>query len=74
MTLKRDLYRALYTNYQAKKDKALFQLNLAFENPVAVGEHPQLVDDCIKLVDDISAADESLETLASYYGDMDDSA
>ena len=74
MTLKRDLYRALYANYQAKKDKALFQLNLAFENPVAVGEHPQLVDDCIKLVDDISAADESLETLASYYGDMDDSA
>jgi|TARA_R110000737_G_scaffold328791_1_gene343622 hypothetical protein len=74
MTLKRDLYRALYANYQAKKDKALFQLNLSFENPVAVGEHPQLVDDCIKLVDDISAADESLETLASYYGDMDDSA
>ena len=67
-------YRALYANYQAKKDKALFQLNLSFENPVAVGEHPQLVDDCIKLVDDISAADESLETLASYYGDMDDSA
>jgi hypothetical protein len=74
MTLKRDLYRALHANYQAKKDKALFQLNLSFENPVAVGEHPQLVDDCIKLVDDISAADESLETLASYYGDMDDSA
>lgn len=74
MKLKRDLYKALYANYQAKKDKALFQLNLAFENPVAVGEHPQLVDDCIKLVDDISAADESLETLASYYGDMDDSA
>jgi hypothetical protein len=74
MTLKRDLYKALYANYQAKKDKALFQLNLAFENPVAVGEHPQLVDDCIKLVDDISAADESLETLESYYEDMNDSA
>lgn len=74
MTLKRDLYKALYANYQAKKDKALFQLNLSFENPVAVGEHPQLVDDCIKLVDDISAADESLETLESYYEDMNDSA
>ena len=74
MSLQQNLYTALYANYQAKKDKALFQLNLAFENPVAVGEHPQLVDDCIKLVDDISAADESLETLESYYEDMNDSA
>ena len=71
-TLKRDLYRALYTNQQAKKDKALFQLNLAFENPVAIGEHPQLVDDCIKLIDDVAAADESIQTLTSYYGDMNE--
>lgn len=74
MTLKKDLYKALYNNYEAKKSKALFQLNLAFENPVAIGEHPQLVDDCIKLIDDVAAADESIATLTSYYGDMDDSA
>ena len=72
MTLKRDLYKALYANYQAKKDKALFQLNLAFENPVAVGEHPQLVDDCIKLIDEVACADESIQTLESYFGDMND--
>jgi len=71
-TLKRDLYRALYTNYQAKKDKALFQLNLSFQNPVAIGEHPQLVDDCIKLVDDVASADESIQTLESYFGDMNE--
>ena len=74
MKLKRDLYKALYANYQAKKDKALFQLNLAFENPVAVGDHPQLVDDCIKLIDEVACADESIATLTSYYGYMDDSA
>ena len=71
-TLKTNLFKALHNNYQAKKDKALFQLNLAFENPVAVGEHPQLVDDCIKLIDDVTAADESIQTLTSYYGDMND--
>ena len=71
-TLKKNLYKALYNNYQAKKDKALFQLNLAFEKPVAVGEHPQLVEDCIKLVDEVAAADESIHTLENYFGDMND--
>jgi|TARA_A100001515_G_scaffold74428_2_gene59152 hypothetical protein len=71
-TLKKNLYKALYNNYQAKKDKALFQLNLAFEKPVAVGEHPQLVEDCIKLVDEVAAADESINTLENYFGDVND--
>ena len=71
-TSKKNLYKALYNNYQAKKDKALFQLNLAFEKPVAVGEHPQLVEDCIKLVDEVAAADESINTLENYFGDVND--
>ena len=37
-TLKTNLFKALHNNYQAKKDKALFQLSLAFEKPVAVGD------------------------------------
>tara|TARA_R110002049_G_scaffold129550_2_gene287419 strand:- start:836 stop:1057 length:222 start_codon:yes stop_codon:yes gene_type:complete len=70
--LKQNLYKALYNHYQAKKDKAMFQLNLSFENPVAIGEHPQLVDDCIKLVDEVASADESIQTLESYFGDMNE--
>ena len=70
--LKQNLYKALYNHYQAKKDKAMFQLNLSFQNPVAIGEHPQLVDDCIKLVDDVASADESIQTLESYFGDMNE--
>tara|TARA_R100000900_G_scaffold142493_1_gene124383 strand:- start:1185 stop:1406 length:222 start_codon:yes stop_codon:yes gene_type:complete len=71
-TLKQNLYQALYNHYQAKKDKAMFQLNLSFQNPVAIGEHPQLVDDCIKLVDEVASADESIQTLESYFGDMNE--
>mgnify|MGYP003648825815 FL=1 len=70
--LKQNLYKALYNHYQAKKDKAMFQLNLSFQNPVAIGEHPQLVDDCIKLVDEVASADESIQTLESYFGDMNE--
>ena len=29
-TLKQNLYQALYNHYQAKKDKAMFQLNLSW--------------------------------------------
>tara|TARA_R100001369_G_scaffold92272_1_gene136522 strand:+ start:1108 stop:1329 length:222 start_codon:yes stop_codon:yes gene_type:complete len=70
--LKTKLYTAMNSHYQAKKSKALFQLQLSFENPVAIGEHPQLVDDCIKLVDEVAGADESIATLESYFGDIHD--
>ena len=72
MTLKQNLYKALYDHYAAKRNKAIFHMNLAFEKPVAVGDHPQIVDDCIKLIDEIAAADESLEILRSYFGDMNE--
>ena len=72
MTLKQNLYKALHDHYTAKKNKAIFQMNLAFEKPIAVGDHPQIVDDCIKLIDEIAAADESLEVLKDYFGDMND--
>ena len=65
-TLKRDLYRALYTNYQAKKDKALFQLNLAFENPVAIGEHPQHLEEINKLLNKIAEAKDKMEALEAF--------
>ena len=47
MTLKQNLYTALHDHYIAKRNKAVFQMNLAFEKPVAVGDHPQIVDDCV---------------------------
>jgi methylaspartate ammonia-lyase len=72
MTLKQNLYTALHDHYIAKRNKAIFQMNLAFEKPVAVGDHPQIVDDCIKLVDEIATADESLEVLKDYFGEMND--
>ena len=56
--LKTKLYGALNSHYQAKKSKALFQLQLSFENPVAI--------------DEVAGADESIQTLESYFGDVHD--
>ena len=41
----------------------MYQMNLAFQNPVAVGEHPKIVDDCVELIKQISEAEEALESL-----------
>ena len=70
--LKNSLYTALVGEFEAQKNKALYNMNLAFQNPVAVGEHPKIVDDCIILVNQIAEADEAIEALNNYFGDMND--
>ena len=70
--LKNSLYTALMGAFEAQRNKAMYQMNLAFQNPVAVGEHPKIVDDCIILVKQIAEADEAIEALNNYFGDMND--
>ena len=72
MKLKQNLYNAILKHYQSQKETALYQLNLAFKNPVAVGEHPKIVEDSIVLIRTISEADEAIEALNSYFGDIKD--
>ena len=72
MKLKQNLYNAILMHYQSQKETALYQLNLAFENPVAVGEHPKIVEDSIVLIRTISEADEAIDALNSYFGDVND--
>ena len=71
-TLKKNLYSAIKKHFEAKRDKAIYQLNLAFQKSVAVGEHPKIVEDAITLTEEIAAADEAIAALESYFGDMND--
>ena len=68
--LKENLYKALIKHFEAKRERALFQINLGFQKPVAVGEHPTLVGDMIKLTEEVAAAEEALEILNKYFGDI----
>jgi len=72
MRLNKSLYEALEKHYEAKHSRAKFQLDLAFNKPVAVGEHPQLVDDSIKLIDEMAAAEESLTILSKNFGEYNE--
>ena len=61
--LTNSLYMSLKCHYKGQVNKALYQLDLAFQKPVAIGEHPKIVEDCIVLIKELSEAEEALETL-----------
>jgi|TARA_A100001391_G_scaffold203230_1_gene195001 hypothetical protein len=54
---------ALVARYQAQKLEALSNLNIYLTAAVGVGEHPNIVDECDKLIAKVSEANERIETL-----------
>tara|TARA_R100000808_G_C2155335_1_gene167542 strand:+ start:13996 stop:14232 length:237 start_codon:yes stop_codon:yes gene_type:complete len=64
--MQKKLLDALASHYQAKLQKAEATLLVYLSNPSGIGEHPQVVDELVKQVDDIAHAKLALGTL----GDM----
>ena len=54
---------ALVARYQAQKLEALTNLNVYLSAAVGVEEHPNIVDECDKLIAKVSEANERIETL-----------
>jgi len=69
MSIKKHFYNALEDRFNADKSKAIAQLELSFNQPVAIGEHPQLLDDMAKLVSDVATAEENLAALRDNFGE-----
>ena len=61
------LYKALESKYNADILSAVATLIIYFDNPVAIGEHPQHISEMDKLVSELNAADEKLTTLKKYF-------
>lgn len=61
------IVEALHAKYQASKLEAVANLKNYVENPVGIGEHPNIVTECDKLVKQIASANEGLETLAALF-------
>ena len=66
--LTNSLYMSLKCHYKGQVNKALYQLDLAFQKPVAIGEHPKIVEDSIVLIKQLAEAEEALETLEKNFG------
>ena len=62
-TLQQNLINAIRSHFTAKRDRAMANLNNYLNNPVGVGEHPDVVEECVKLIQDLSDADDVLDTL-----------
>ena len=56
------------SHFVAKRDKAVANLNNYLNNPAGIGEHPDIVEECIKLLQDLSDADGVLDTLEGLVG------
>ena len=57
---------ALEAQYQADIAHADATLKIYFESSVGIGEHPQHVEECNKLIDKIANAKEKLEVLKEF--------
>ena len=62
------LYKAIHAYYEGERTKYLYQLDLAFQKPVAIGEHPKIVEDSVVLIKQLAEAEEALETLEKNFG------
>jgi len=60
------LIQALEDRYNAQISEAEATLKIYFEQPVGIGEHPQHVDECDKLISKICDAEAKIETLQAF--------
>ena len=64
--MKRAILDALMAKYEADIAHADATLKIYLEHSVGIGEHPQHIDECDKLVEKIANAKEKLEVLKDF--------
>tara|TARA_B100000085_G_scaffold274413_1_gene291012 strand:+ start:1056 stop:1265 length:210 start_codon:yes stop_codon:yes gene_type:complete len=64
--MKRAILDALEAKYQADIAHADATLKIYLESSVGIGEHPQHIEECDKLVEKIANAKEKLEVLKEF--------
>ena len=57
------LYDALKAQFKAKEQKALATLTIYLTNPVGIGEHPQHLEEMVKLAEEYSESRDVIKTL-----------
>ena len=64
--MKRAILDALMAKYEADIAHADATLKIYLENSVGIGEHPQHIEECDKLINKIAEAKDKLETLKDF--------
>ena len=61
------LLQASIDRYKAEISEALATLDIYFNNPVGIGEHPDLLTEINKYIEKLDSATSKLETLHKYF-------
>ena len=69
--LSKSLFDALKSKYESEILQAKATLLIYFTNPVAIGEHPQHLEEMDKLLSDIADANDKLEMLNKHFRDLE---
>ena len=71
--MKKHLNKALISKYVAQRDEALATLEVYYNNAAGIGEHPQVVEEMAKQVENLANAQDCLDVL-QFYSDHEDVA
>ena len=61
------LFKALQKKYEADIAHATATLQIYFDNPVGIGEHPQHLEEMDKLVSSLATAEDNLQALNKHF-------
>jgi len=67
--MKKRLYQALKSKYESQRDEALATLEIYFNNPAGIGEHPQVVEEMSKALETLANAEDCLGQISSFSDD-----
>jgi len=57
------IYDALKAQFEAKRQRALATLTIYLTNPVGIGEHPQHLEEMVKLAEELTESQDVIKTL-----------
>ena len=63
---------ALIDKYNAEISNATAKAIVYLDHPVAIGEHPQFIEELDKLINVISTAEENIKTIHKHFGENND--
>jgi hypothetical protein len=67
MDISREMYTALELKYRSEIQTDKATLMVYFSNPVAIGEHPQHLEEMDKLLETMSASQDKLDNLKKHF-------
>tara|TARA_B110000914_G_C15400940_1_gene417177 strand:- start:600 stop:836 length:237 start_codon:yes stop_codon:yes gene_type:complete len=65
--IRSELYKSLLKRYESDIQSAKTTLFIYFDKPVAIGEHPQHLEEMDKLLGNISEANDKIEALHFHF-------